>query len=196
MTDPSTSSRWVPPAVAALIVLATAHGGVSAVATATSLVLLLLAGATAILAARRRSPLSAPRNAVLGIVSGVLAVPASLSLADRLAPGSLVGQLAFVLALPISTVLVVAAPFARRPSDRRMRLVTVAFVLVASSLSALALGPLGRRIDVYVFLTQGVGALLRGENPYTTVFPNIYTPQESLRPPEVGVGWLLRFMPA
>ncbi len=180
MTDPATTVRWVPLAAAALLILATAPTGLSTPASATSVLLLLVAGATSIMAARGHTVLSVPRNAVVGIVSGVLAVPASLSLGDRLLSGSLVGLVAFAVVLPISTALVVAAPFARGSNDRRTRLVMLGFVVVFSALSALALGTLGRAIDVYEFLTRGVDALLHGSNPYATVFPNIYTPQESL----------------
>ena len=182
MTDAQNHSRWVPLAVAALLVLATAPtGGLPSAATAASVALLLLAAGTSTLAIRRRPSISIPRPTVLGVVSGVLAVPAALSLANRILPGSLAGLVAFAVVLPISTALVVAAPFARGPNDGRTRLITVGFVVVCSGLSALeALGPFGRHIDVYEFLTRGVDALLHGANPYATVYPNIYTPQESL----------------
>ncbi len=181
MTDAQNHSRWVPLAVAALLVLATAPtGGLPSAATGASVALLLLAAGTSALAIRRRPSISIPRPTVLGVVSGVLAVPAALSLANRILPGSLAGLVAFAVVLPISTALVVAAPFARGPNDGRTRLITVGFVVVCSGLSALALGPFGRHIDVYEFLTRGVDALLHGANPYATVYPNIYTPQESL----------------
>jgi hypothetical protein len=179
----SRSTRWVPLAAAALIVLANAQkGGGSTLATAASVVLFLLAGATSLLGTRG-DVLSArygPRPAVLGVVSAALALPASLYLVDRLVSQSAVWKVAFSVVVTTLVGLAVAAPSASAAATRRWRAFAVAVIILVSGLSAASLGAVGRRIDVYMFLTEGVGSLLHGANPYTTTFPNVYSPQESI----------------
>ena len=181
MTDSSSPSpRWVPLAAAGLIVLATAqNGGGSTLTTAASVILLLIAGATSYLATRN-GRLSVPGSVVLGVLSAGLAVPAALSLAGNLAPGSLAWKVAFTVGVPTLTGLAVAAPSRSTVPTRGWRLFTVGVIVLVSGLSAAALGAVGRRIDVHVFLTEGVSSLLHGSNPYTTTFPNIYSHQESV----------------
>jgi hypothetical protein len=176
----SPSPRWVPLAAAGLIVLATVqNGGVSTLTTAASVVLLLIAGATSYLATRSGG-LSVPGSVVLGVLSAGLAVPTALSLAGNLAPGSLAWKVAFAVGVPTLTGLAVAAPSRSTVPTQGWRLFTVGVIVLVSGLSAAALGAVGRRIDVHVFLTEGVSSLLHGSNPYTTTFPNIYSHQESV----------------
>lgn len=80
----------------------------------------------------------------------------------------------------LTPVLVAVAVLATLPHQAMViRGARVAFPLLLAGLAALALARDTPHIDVYVFLTDGVRALLSAHNPYTIDFPNIYGPEET-----------------
>jgi hypothetical protein len=172
-------ARWVQLAAAALVVMTVAQNGdVSSMVAAVGVLLLLLAGAAAFTAALA-VPLVVPRSGILGAVTCALTVPTAVILGQLLAPSSGVGRLVILVLVVLGAGAVVAAPSAWLLFSRWPRASTAVYVGTMCGLLAAAVAVLHLRIDVHVFLTDGVRALLNGENPYTVTFPNVYSPTDS-----------------
>ena len=88
------------------------------------------------------------------------------------------GLLAYVpfVAGIVAAAAVLAPALRARPASGRLRLALLGLVALHLALGAWVIrhSP-NPAIDVVVFQRDGVAALLRGHNPYTLTFPNIYT---------------------
>ena len=99
------------------------------------------------------------------------------SLGDRLLSGFIAGLVVFAVVLPISTALVVAAPYARGPNDGRHGSSRWAswWSLRAFCHRTRHLGPSDRHLRVPA---PGSRRSCTGRTPTPRCSPNIYTPQE------------------
>lgn len=96
---------------------------------------------------------------------------------DDLAPGT--SLLPFRLGIAIAGVLVLGLI----PESVKLRRLALPLLLLTHFLLGVWLirAAPDPHIDVYVFQQEGAGALLRGENPYTTTFPDIYRSKDGVR---------------
>jgi hypothetical protein len=160
-----------------------------------ALALVSAAGALAIWAAIRGRALSAPAAAALEAAAGdakgssaarfrlatqvLLGAGAALGLCLNLftSPGDFIGpgRLRGIAWLSALGLVLLAAYLCvhLRASFVRARFAALLVVFAALGLAVAANAP-APSIDVWIFQQHGARALLRGENPYTATYPNIY----------------------